>query len=258
MVQSYTNINPELARQIRLVMTDVDGTLTPGGDSISSSVLEAVRHLEQKGVMVGLVSGRTLPRLESLAQNLGISGPIIAENGGIAKLKANSELVDLGYSRLPAIKALEKLKAQFPNRIKEREDNRDRLVDVVFWCQGIETEKLSSYLDDTHLLDSGYILHLVQKGVSKGTTLMRLLGKIADGRLSPAEILVVGDSTTDLSLFQLFPHSVLIVNPRLLPEHREVMQEATKYISTHPYGDGFVEVALHVSKARSYGRSMTN
>lgn len=258
MAESYKNIDSELARQIRLVMADVDGTLTNSGDSISPSVLEAVRHLEEKGIMVGLISGRTLPRLESLAQYLGISGPIIAENGGVAKLRANGELVDLGYSRLPAIEALAKLKAQFPNRIKEREDNSVRLVDVVFWSVGVDTEELSNHLEDTYLLDSGYILHLVQKGVSKGTTLMRLMGEIKDGRLSPAEILVVGDSTTELSLFQLFPHSVLIVNPQLPPEHREVMQEAARYISENPYGDGFAEVAMHVAHTRSHGWSITN
>ncbi|MFC2003527.1 HAD hydrolase family protein [Chloroflexota bacterium] len=253
MAQSYQHITPELACQIRLVMADVDGTLTLGGDSISSIVLEVIRRLNEQGIIVGLVSGRTLPMLESLARNLGISGPIIAENGGVAKLSANGELLDLGYSRQPAIKAIERLKAQFPNRIKEREDNRDRLVDVVFWCQGIQTEELRSHLDDAQLLDSGYILHLMQKGVSKGRTLIRLLGRIGDGSLSPAEALVIGDSTTDLSLFELFPHSVLIYNPKLPVEQRYLLQNAAKYVSEHPDGEGFAEMALHVINARACG-----
>lgn len=253
MAQSYREIGSELASQIRLVMTDVDGTLTLGGDSISPSVLEAIHCLEKWGIIVGLVSGRTVPMLQSLAGNLGMSGPIIAENGGVAKLKTNGELLDLGYSRQPAIEALQKLKARFPNRIKEREDNKDRLVDVVFWSQGIQGEELMNRLEDVQLLDSGYILHLMQKGVSKGRTLMRLLGRIGDGSLSPAEVLVVGDSTTDLSLFELFHHSVLILNPRLPIEERQVLQRVAKYVSEHPYGDGFAEVALHVIDARACG-----
>ncbi len=251
MAEPYQNITPNLASQIRLVMSDVDGTLTAGGDSISPSVIEAIHRLEEQGIIVGLVSGRTIPMLESLARKLGISGPIIAENGGVAKLKANGELLDLGYSRQAALKALERLKAQFSNRIKEREDNRARLVDVVFWAEGILTKELRNHLEDAQILDSGYILHLMQKGISKGRTLIRLLGQIRDGSLSPREILVVGDSTTDLSLFELFPHSALISNPRLPVEERAILYKAAKYLSEHQYGDGFAEVALHVLDVRA-------
>jgi HAD superfamily hydrolase (TIGR01484 family) len=250
MAQSYRNITAELAGKIRLVMTDVDGTLTPGGDSISRPVLESVRRLEEQGITVGLVSGRTMPRLESLAGRLGISGPLIAENGGAAKLKASGQLVELGYSRLPAIKALKEIKSRFPGGIKEREDNRERLVDVVFWSQGIATDELRSSLRNVQLLDSGYILHIMQKGISKGRTLMRLLGQVGDGGLSPPEILVIGDSTTDLSLFQLFPHSVLIINPRLPAADRETLRRAAEYLSDGEYDDGFAEVARHIVNAQ--------
>jgi len=250
MTQSYREIVPKLARQIRLVMTDVDGTLTQGGDCLSSAVLEAIRQLEKDGIVVGFVSGRTLPGLESLASDLGVSGPIIAENGGVAKLKTGGELVDLGYSREPAIKALARLKRLFPNAIAEREDNQYRLVDVVFRSRGVQAEELTRHLEDAELLDSGYILHLMQKGVSKGRTLTRLLGKIGDGNLFPEEVLVFGDSSTDLSLFQLFPHSVLIDNPRLAPEQRQVLRKAAEYASDLPFGEGFAEVAFRILAVR--------
>ena len=85
MSRSYRNITPRLAGQIRLLMTDVDGTITPGGDSLSLAVLDAINCLKGEGIMVGLVSGRMLFRLESMARDLGITGSIIAENGGVAK-----------------------------------------------------------------------------------------------------------------------------------------------------------------------------
>jgi phosphoglycolate phosphatase (TIGR01487 family) len=253
MAQPYRNITTELAGKLRLLMADVDGTLTPGGDSIDHLVLESIQRLEERGIMVGLVSGRTMPMLESLAGRLGTSGPIIAENGGVAKLKADSQLLDLGYSRRPALKALERLRSRFPGNIKEREDNRERLVDVVFWSPGISTDELRSNIRNAQLLDSGYILHLMQQGISKGRTLMRLLGQMGDGGLSPMEILVVGDSTADLSLFQLFPHSVLIANPRLSVDDRETLRKAAEYLSEGEYGDGFAEVARHIVKARERG-----
>ncbi len=250
MAQSYRHIDRNLACQIRLVMADVDGTLTAGGTPLSPVVFEAIRCFEKVGVMVGLVSGRTLPGLESLASALEISGPIIAENGGVAKLKVGSEAADLGYSHQPAIKALERLKRLFPGAIEEREDNKYRSVDVVFRSLGIDTQELRSHLEDVELLDSGYILHLMQEGISKGRTLMGLLPKIGDGTLSAAEVIVFGDSLTDLSLFEMFPHSVLVVNPRLLSKHREMLRHVARYASELPFGEGFAQVAFQILDSR--------
>ncbi len=253
MPQSYRQISPQLACQIRLVMTDVDGTIIAGRGPIGSAVLQAIRRLEEQGITVGLVSGRTFPRLESLAHDLGISGPIIAENGGVAKLKVNGDIVDLGYSRQPALEALEKLKALYPNAIKEREDNRDRLIDVVIWSHGIEVSELRRHLGQTQLLDSGYILHLMQQGISKGGTLMRLLGQVADGSLAPANIMVFGDSTTDISLFELFLHCVFITNPKLTIEQWQELKKIARYVSDLAVEEGFVEVASHIVNVRSLG-----
>ena len=250
MITSYREITPELARRIRLVMTDVDGTLTDESDSISSVVSESIRRLEDGGVIVGLVSGRTLPGLESMASDLGISGPIIAENGGVAKLKLNGNLVDMGYSRNPALEALEKLKTLFPDAIEEREDNKYRMVDVVLWSHGVDVKELRRHLDKAELVDSGYILHLVPKGVSKGRTLSTLLHHISYGRLFPADVMVFGDSLTDLSLFEMFPHSVLIINPRHAPELIGRLHNVCRYVSELSLGDGFAQVASHIMDGR--------
>ncbi len=251
MLQSYRQISPELAQQIRLVMTDVDGTIIADGDCVSSIVIQDIRRLEQQGIMVGLVSGRALPKLESLAHDLDITGPIIAENGGIAKLKVNGKLVDLGYSRQPALEALKKLRALYPNAITEREDNKDRFVDVVLWSHGIEVAELRQHLGKTQLLDSGYILHLMQEGISKGRTLMRLLREIADGSLSSANTMVFGDSATDMSLFELFPYCVLILNPKLTIPQQEELKKIARYASDLPVEEGFSEVASHLINARA-------
>lgn len=250
MTQSYLQITPQLARQIRLVMADVDGTLTHSS-SLSPLVSESICRLEECGIMVGLVSGRTLPGLEALARDLGIGGPVIAENGAVARVKADGEIVDLGYSCQPALRDLAKLKKLFPDAITEREDNKDRLVDVVFWSQGIDTDELRKHLEGTQLLDSGYILHLVQEGVSKGKTLMTILARIGNGDLSPEEVLVFGDSLTDMSLFELFPYSVLITNARLPVEQRQFLQGVARYKSKLTSGAGFAEVISHILLTRT-------
>jgi len=232
-------------------MADVDGTLLASGDTLSSDVCKAIRCLEEFGIMVGLVSGRTLSGLESMATDLEISGPVIAENGGVAKLKAGGEPVNLGYSRQSAMEALEKLKGLFPGTIKERDDNKDRYIDLVFRLLGIDIEEVRNHLEGVQLLDSGYILHLMQEGISKGTTLLRLLPDIGDGTLSKTEVIVFGDSLTDLSLFETFPYSVLIVNPRLPSEHRGIIGNTARFASELPFGEGFAEVAFHIIDKRT-------
>ncbi len=247
---SYRDIPPELARRTRLLMTDVDGTLTAGDGSIDPSVPGAVRRLEDAGIAVGLVSGRTLARLDALADRLVASGPIIAENGGVARTAPGSDLVDLGYSRQPSLDALELLKKRYPGKIREREDNAVRLIDVVFWADGVTTDELREHTGDVQVLDSGYILHLMPPSISKGATLLQMLGAIDNGGLSPEDVMVFGDSATDLSLFEIFANSVLIPNPLLDDELTVAIEKAAGYASESPAGTGFSEVAGYIADLR--------
>lgn len=231
-------------------MADVDGTLVSSGDAISRNVAETIQLLEHNGIMVGFASGRTLQRLEPLAMALKISGPIIAENGSVAKLKRDSELFNLGYYRQPALKAFEKLKTNFAQAIREAEDNTDRLIDVGFYYDGTAKKELIKHLKGVQLLDSGYMLHLQQEGVSKGKTLLRLLRLIGDGTLHPTKVMVFGDSSTDVSLFAEFENSVLIVNPRLTQKQTKEIRNLAKYRGKLPFGDGFIQVSKHILNIR--------
>ncbi len=253
MILSYREITPELARQTRLVMTDVDGTLTSADDSYSPGIFRAVRRLEERGIPVGLVSGRTLPELDALADRLHVSGPIIAENGGVARLAPGGRLIEFGYRRQPALEAMAKLKTRFPGAIREREDNAERLVDVVIFIDGIDTDEARRVLGDVQLVDSGYICHLMAPGISKGTALLRLLSESPEAGPAPSEVMVFGDSPTDISLFEAFPHSVLIPNPRLPAGYRDQVVSAARYVSDLPFGEGFAQVAFHLADAYDEG-----
>lgn len=79
---------------------------------------------------------------------------------------------------------------------------------------------------------------------------MRLLGEIGDGSISPAEVMVLGDSSTDISLFELFQHNVLVDNPNLPAGQKPLMEKVARYASEHTFGEGFAEVVFHLLKAR--------
>jgi len=233
-------------------MTDVDGTLTSADDTICKAVCDVINELEESGILVGLVSGRTLPGLDLLAHRFNTHGPIIAENGAVARIRKDDAPLDLGYSRQPALDALQKLKELFPGEIREREDNAERTVDIVLWADNIPRETLVQQLHGVQIIDSGYIMHLMAAGISKGATLLEMLGKVELEGLSPQEVIVFGDSATDLSLFELLPNSILIPNLKLAPELIQDVNIAARYISDIPYGEGFVQVANHILNVRKH------
>ena len=249
MSKSYLKVDHELVGGIRLLMTDIDGTITDSGGNVEAVAADAIRALMQVGIMVGFVTGRTLPRLESPAIDIGVDGPIIGENGGIAKLRPGGKLLDLGYSRAPALRDLSRLRRLYPGAIEQTEDNADRYIDVGFKAQGVAASELREHLQESELLDSGYMLHLLQNGISKGGTLKRILGLVG-GRIMTEQVLVVGDSPTDISLFAMFPHSVLVRNSKMLEAGRREVESAAEYASELEFGTGFAQVAEHILRLR--------
>ena len=251
MAQSFREISPSLAKSLRMLMLDVDGTLNDGGDELVPEIPKLVTKMEEMGIKVGLVSGRTLSRLESMAHFLNISGPIIAENGGLAKVRVDEPLLELGYSRQPALDALAKLNRLYPGQIKEREDNLERQIDIVFWSLGPELSELKKHVGDVQVLDSGYICHLMQADICKGTTLTRLLNMLPYGGLNNENVIAIGDSMTDITLFEQFPNSILVPSPKLLPEEKAKLESVAGFISDHSIEKGFIEVAGQIVNARS-------
>ncbi|MFC1988540.1 HAD hydrolase family protein [Chloroflexota bacterium] len=251
MSKSYRHIPVQLTRKIKLVMTDVDGTLNDGGEVLVPEIHRLIRRLEEIGVVVGLVSGRTLSRLKNMARDLDITGPIIAENGGVAILQVDGELVDLGYSRQPALEAMEKLMKLFPGAVIGREDNEERLIDVVVRSKGVSVSELRKHVGDTQLLDSGYLMHLMQRGISKGKTLQRLLELLPYESLTTENVIAIGDSMTDISLFEFFPNSILVPSPRLSDEERQQLGATAGFVSDHSISEGFAEVVTRIVNART-------
>lgn len=250
MIESYRRLDAKTARRIKLLMADVDGTLNTGGDQVSPAVRESVHKLQNSGITVGLVSGRTGPMLEAMALDIDIRGPLIAENGAIARMSVRSGHVDLGYSRQPATEALARLKACYPGRIHEREDNAARQIDIVFRADGLSMKEIKSCAGDVQVLDSTYILHLMQQGIDKGRTLRTLLNLMDGGTMKPDEVLVIGDSMTDISLFKLFKLGVLVPNSNIPAEDAAILRRAAHYITDSQAGDGFVELAEHLINLR--------
>src|SRR5262249_39798805 len=68
--------------ELRLFVSDVDGTLVRSDKSLSEPVVAAIGRLQAAGLMVSLISARPPSGVSWIAKELGLSSPIAAFNGG--------------------------------------------------------------------------------------------------------------------------------------------------------------------------------
>jgi Cof subfamily protein (haloacid dehalogenase superfamily) len=89
---------PTNAAPIRLVATDVDGTIVPADGVLSARMRDALRAVEAAGARLVLVSGRPVRWMGELAEQLGHSGTAICGNGAV--------VYDLHQERILEVRAL--------------------------------------------------------------------------------------------------------------------------------------------------------
>ncbi len=70
---------------IKLVATDIDGTIVPFNGEFSDNLKKCINKLSNAGVKVVLVTGRMHSAALPLAEELGLNTPIISYQGGLIK-----------------------------------------------------------------------------------------------------------------------------------------------------------------------------
>jgi hydroxymethylpyrimidine pyrophosphatase-like HAD family hydrolase len=78
---------------VRLIATDIDGTLIRFGGNASARNLAALRAAEAAGVAVVLVTGRAPRSVRLVADALGVHGPAICANGALVADMPSVQLI---------------------------------------------------------------------------------------------------------------------------------------------------------------------
>lgn len=78
-------ISKEILKRIRLVVCDLDGTLTDDHDVISNETIELVKKLEKLGVQFTIATGRLLSAVTDHASTLDIKIPLITLDGTLVQ-----------------------------------------------------------------------------------------------------------------------------------------------------------------------------
>jgi Cof subfamily protein (haloacid dehalogenase superfamily) len=76
---------PEPALPIRLIALDIDGTIIGENQIIGRRTLAAVSEATRRGIAVSLVTGRMASSAMPFAESLGLTGPLVAQQGALIR-----------------------------------------------------------------------------------------------------------------------------------------------------------------------------
>lgn len=216
---------------------DIDGTITEnGGGRVHLGALNALRYVRKLGHNVILVSGRSSIEGYLLSVFGGLNTVAVGENGGCITYAAN-EHVMLG-NKDRCLEALQAIRTKMdvvekPVFPRMTEVVLERTFDINDAIRIVNDNKM-----DVTLSDSQYAIHINSAGINKATGFEHVMNKMGIQR---QDVIAIGDSATDIPLFQLSGMSIAVGNA-----HDDVKCAASMQVISHA-GDGVVEALNRIA-----------
>ncbi|MEM7770888.1 MAG: HAD family hydrolase [Cyanobacteria bacterium P01_A01_bin.37] len=245
---------PQRLDSVQIVATDMDGTLTQNG-KFSVDLIHALQSLQQAGISVIVVTGRSAGWVQSVVNYLPIWGAI-AENGGVFFSSSGEQILfpdieAIEHHRQHLQQTFQRCQAQFPI-LQESADNQFRLTDWTFSVEGLSSADLETLCnqaeaDQWSFTYSTVQCHIKPRHQNKAIALNHLLNQYFPAT-SRSAVITVGDSPNDESLFdrQLVPFSVGVAN---IQHYLTRLQHHPTYITQYPEVGGFCELAQLILKS---------
>lgn len=217
----------------RAVVTDVDGTLTDRSRRLEPRAVAAVRSLEAQGIPVVLATGNVLPFALSLHRFVGLTGPIVAENGGLIYHATDGRsTVERCADVTIARRAFRELvrrgvpaRRLFTDRWRETEVALEPTVPLTTVRRVLRGWPLT-------IESTGYAIHLMERGHGKLPALVRALSFLG---LTPRACVVLGDGDNDVAMLRAAGFGVSF------PSGSERARRAAGYVTRAAYAAGFLE-----------------
>lgn len=213
------------------LVADIDGTLTDDDRALDPLVVPVLRAWPAPVIVA---TGKAMPYPVALCEFLGREPYAIAENGGVALAGRDGPLEFTGDREAAAAVASAYQEAghslgwgsvDLVNRWRETEIAVSREqplgpLEAIASEHGLE------------VVDTGYAYHVKQPGQTKGAALPVLTDALGT---TPADCVAVGDSTNDVSTFEVVGSSVAVANAD------EDATLAAQYVTDAGFGAGFLE-----------------
>ena len=213
---------------------DIDGTITLNGmGSIHLEALSKLRSLKDEGHNVILVTGRSSVEGYLLSVFGGLTHLAVGENGGCITFGDKIQHKLLG-NKGECVHALATIQTRLGAEIKEK-PVFPRMTEVVLE-RTFDIEQAQKIIDEDNLnvvlTDSGYAYHINSKYIDKGSGFLEAL-KMLEVDIDDA--IAIGDSETDVPLFQVIKNSIAVSNST------ENLKKLAKIITTKKSGEGVLE-----------------
>jgi HAD superfamily hydrolase (TIGR01484 family) len=253
---------PSLAKsQVRVVLTDIDDTLTENG-RLPAIAYQAMERLKARGLRVIPVTGRPAGWCDLIARQWPVDG-VVGENGAFYfRYDENTHNMIRCYMKSAEQRAADRLKlniikaevlAKIPGTavasdqayreadlaIDFAEDVTPLTSDAINGIVKIfETHGATAKISSIHV--NGWF-----GGYDKLTTSLRMLNdefKI-DASANPETIAFAGDSPNDAPMFGYFPNSIGVAN---VMHFKDSLSAAPTWVTKGEGGLGFAELAAHL------------
>jgi len=233
---------------IRLIASDVDGTLTQNG-KFSSDFISTLLDLQSAGIKVLLVTGRSAGWVSALVNYLPVVGAI-AENGGLfLKSDGNQDLLssvpNISRHRILLENTFHHIKQKF-SHLHTSTDNQFRITDWTFDVDNLSADDIAAISLQCDQMGWSFTYSNVQCHIKpihqdKATGLLSVLSNHFP-ELNSQQVLTVGDSPNDEAMFDSakFPVSVGVAN---ILHYRDNMSHLPKYVTQASEFYGFSELA---------------
>jgi HAD superfamily hydrolase (TIGR01484 family) len=241
-------LTPDRLTDIRLIATDIDGTLTREG-KFTTELLQAIDLVNAKGIALLLVTGRSAGWVSAVNNYLPVAGSI-AENGGVYFDRNSS-----GFDFITRIDRIEEHRANLAERfwelqsrypqIEESSDNQFRITDWTFDVAGLTDLELDEIAAQCQQWGYSFTFSTVQCHIKpplqdKGVAILHVLKQYFP-QIAPQQIITVGDSPNDASMFDraLFDRSVGVAN---IQHYADRLTHQPQFVTKLPAVAGFCEL----------------
>ena len=234
---------------IKLIASDMDGTLLDGDGNVPPETYDLIRRLNAVGISFVASSGRRFDTLQEMFAPVMNQMDFVASNG--AQVVVAGKLVDREVFSHAALRRLKSIVDLFDNLhlaifdrkityLLDDEARFERELDKNLPNPSII--KASIYCDDA-VMDMAYILErelgedfvfapsgrkwidIMQRGVSKATGISQVM---AAHNVKPAEVMAFGDAMNDYEILRMVGTSIAMGNGR-----SAIKQISTKIIGTN-------------------------
>lgn len=249
---------------IRLVVTDLDGTLLSPDRTISDHAVEVIARLREKGILFTFITGRPWCAAERFAKRVGIDIPVITCNGAVI----NQGYDILWRNPMPLLPLRELLKAaaddgltvlfsqegteaamsetdwvkqrNYPVHYPEDGEWEQLTADKVNLISGEKKEAFRKLSAGFHAFGDQYKFvcygdtgcEIAGSGVTKASALERYA---AHRGIGMDQVMAIGDNENDLEMLRLAAVGAAVHNAT------DAAKEAADYICGADNTDGVVE-----------------